>query len=87
MHCNDMCSIPILFFWCFSASFLKFIVPEKTLAILAQTYLRYISFGAPGYILFETGKRFLQAQNIFTVGQYCLFFVAPLNVCLNYLLV
>jgi MATE family multidrug resistance protein len=82
-----VCSIPILFFWCFSASFLKLVVPEKNLAILAQTYLRYISFGAPGYILFETGKRFLQAQNIYTAGQYCLFFVAPLNVCLNYLLV
>lgn len=82
-----VCSIPILLFWYFSASFLKLIVPDKNLAILAQTYLRYISFGAPGYILFETGKRFLQAQNIYTAGQYCLFFVAPLNACLNYLLV
>jgi MATE family multidrug resistance protein len=75
--------------WYYSGYLLSFVVPqdERKLVLLAQTYLRYISFGAPGYIFFETGKRFLQAQHIFTAGQYSLFIVAPINVILNYLLV
>lgn len=80
-------SIPVLLFWCFSASILKFIVPQKELLLLAQTYLRYLSFGAPGYILFETGKRFLQCQGIYSAGQFSIFLVVPINVGLNYLLV
>jgi len=82
-------AIPIMIMWYYSGYLLSFIVPqdEKKLVLLAQTYLRYISFGAPGYIFFETGKRFLQAQHIFTAGQYSLFIVAPINVLLNYLLV
>lgn len=80
-------SIPVIIFWCFSASVLQFIVPQKDLLILAQRYLRYLSFGAPGYILFETGKRFLQCQGIYTAAQYSLFLVVPINIGLNVLLV
>lgn len=80
-------SIPIIAFWCFSASILKYVVPEKELLLLAQQYLRYLSLGTPGYIMFETGKRFLQCQGIYSAGQYCLFLVAPLNIILNLFLV
>lgn len=82
-----VCAIPIVTLWCCSGSILIHIVEEPQLAVLAQTYLRIISFGAPGYICFETGKRFLQAQGVFHAGQYCLFIVAPINVLLNYVLV
>ncbi|CAH2351733.1 putative uncharacterized transporter C323.07c [[Candida] railenensis] len=80
-------SIPIIVLWCFSGSILSLVVEEKELAYLAQRYLRVISMGSPGYIFFETGKRFLQAQGLFNAGQYCLFIVAPINVLLNYVLV
>lgn len=82
-------SIPIIAIWWNSETLLKLVVPEheKQLVHLAQTYLRYITFGTPGYIFFETGKRFLQAQGIFTAGQYSLFLVAPINLILNYVLV
>lgn len=82
-------SIPVVLLWTFSGLVLRLIIPEeeKGLIGLAQTYLRYISFGSPGYILFETGKRFLQAQGIYHAGQYCLFVVAPFNIALNYFLV
>lgn len=80
-------SIPILLFWYNSATILKSVVPEKELLNLAQLYLRYLTFGAPAYIFFETGKRFLQCQGIYTAGQYSLFLVAPLNMFLNYTLV
>ncbi|KAK6457521.1 uncharacterized protein RJT20DRAFT_149161 [Scheffersomyces xylosifermentans] len=79
--------IPIIAFWWNSGPILNIIVQEKELTLLAQTYLRIASFGLPGYICFETGKRYLQAQGIFNAGQYTLFIVAPLNLLLNYLLV
>lgn len=79
--------IPMALIWCFSSHLFALIVPDKKLAILAEKFLRGMSLGAPGYIFFETGKRFLQAQGIFVAGQYCLFIAAPVNMLLNYLLV
>lgn len=80
-------SVPVILFWCYSASVLLLVVPQRDLLDLAQTYLRYLSFGAPGYVFFETGKRFLQCQGIYTAAQYSLFMVVPLNIGLNFLLV
>lgn len=80
-------NIPLVLLWWVSGFFLKFIVTNPELAILAQNYLRVMSFSTPAYIFFETAKRFLQAQNIFVAGQYVLFIVAPINIILNYLLV
>jgi len=80
-------AIPVNMIWWFSGTILHFFVPDKELTDLAQLYLRIISFGSPGYILFETGKRFLQAQGIFDAAQYVLFICTPLNATLNYLLV
>jgi MATE family multidrug resistance protein len=54
-------AIPINIIWWCSGSILQQFVPNKELTELAQMYLKIISFGSPGYILFETGKRFLQA--------------------------
>lgn len=79
--------IPMAFIWCFSSHLFALIVPDRKLAILAEKFLRGMALGAPGYILFETGKRFLQSQGIYVAGQYCLFIVAPINLLLNYLLV
>lgn len=80
-------AIPINLIWWFSGPLLNIFVPNKQLTELAQLYLRIISFGSPGYILFETGKRFLQSQGIFHAAQYVLFICTPINVLLNYLLV
>lgn len=82
-----MCSIPLIVFWCFSYHVFALLVTDLQLAVLAQQFLRIMACGTPGYIMFETGKRFLQAQNIFVGGQYCLFICAPLNFVLNYTLV
>ena len=80
-------NIPLVIIWWFSGYLLMYIVTDPQLAILAQSYLRVMSFSTPAYIFFETAKRFLQAQNIFVAGQYVLFLVAPINILLNYLLV
>lgn len=73
--------------WWFSYDILTTIVDEKELAYLASRYLRIMIIGAPGYILFETGKKFLQSQGIFKAGTYVLIICAPLNAILNYVLV
>lgn len=80
-------SIPLILVWCFSSHLFALIVPDRELAVLAESFLRGMSLGTPGYIIFETGKRFLQAQGNYVGAQYCLFVAAPTNLLLNYLLV
>ena len=63
------------------------VVPEPRIAILAGQYLRVILIGAPGYACFESGKRYLQAQGLFSASLYVLLICAPLNAFLNWLLV
>lgn len=41
----------------------------------------------PGYALFESGKRYLQAQGLFKAATYVLLICAPVNALLNWLLV
>lgn len=60
---------------------------NEQMVSLAQTYLRTILLGVPGYIIFECGKRFLQAQGIFHASTLVLAICAPLNIMLNYTLV
>lgn len=78
---------PLAPMWWWSGSILKHLVPDYELAMMSQTYLRIMLAGAPGLLLFETGKRFLQAQNIFYAGTYVLAILVPLNFATNWLLV
>ncbi|GMM35643.1 Erc1 protein [Saccharomycopsis crataegensis] len=88
--------VPICLFWFFAAeSTILFILPKselgdgnkEDLARLAANYLKVVSIGVPGFVIFECGKRFLQAQGIFHASTYILLICAPINICLNYLLV
>lgn len=78
---------PLSIIWWFSSAILAPMIGDKELADMAQSYLRVTLFGCPGLFLFETGKRFLQAQHIFDAATYILLIVAPINIALNYLLV
>ncbi|CUS15812.1 unnamed protein product [Tuber aestivum] len=80
-------SFPIITAWCFAEPILNAIVPEPELAILSGRYLRILTIGAPGFALFEAGKRFTQAQGIFAASTFVLLICAPVNAVLNYLLV
>ena len=80
-------TIPIAFLWIFAENILLRITPEKEVAIMAGQYLKVVVFGAPGYACFESGKRFLQAQGIFTASLYVLLFCAPLNAFMNWFFV
>lgn len=82
------CFVPIAVFWMWGAPYvLAMLVPEPRLVELASLYLRYILLGVPGFVLFETGKRFLQAQGIFHATPWILMVAVPLNAVLNYVLV
>jgi MATE family multidrug resistance protein len=80
-------SIPIGIIWLSAEPILVLIVPEKEVAVLAGLYLRIVLIGAPGYAAFESGKRFLQAQGLFSASLYVLIICAPLNALMNYLFV
>ncbi|KAI9791536.1 MAG: hypothetical protein M1835_000275 [Candelina submexicana] len=80
-------TIPIGIVWLNSTNILRWIVPEPEIAVLAGRYLKVLLVGAPGYACFESGKRFLQAQGLFTATLYVLLFCAPLNALMNWLFV
>ncbi|KAF2459062.1 multidrug and toxin extrusion protein [Lineolata rhizophorae] len=80
-------TIPIGIIWLSGTAILRAIVPEKDTAALAGLYLKIILLGAPGYAAFESGKRFVQAQGLFSATLYCLLVCAPLNALMNWLFV
>ncbi|KAI5961239.1 uncharacterized protein KGF55_004164 [Candida pseudojiufengensis] len=82
--------IPIWIFWNFGVEkILIFFIGENEIDIckLASNYLKVLSYGLPGFILFENGKHFLQSQGIFHISTYILFIAFPFNILLNYILV
>lgn len=80
-------TIPIATLWTFSPLILASIVPEREVAELAGLYLRVFIAATPGILLWESGKRFVQAQGLFEANLFVLLIVAPLNVFLHWLLV
>ncbi|KAE8142408.1 mate-domain-containing protein [Aspergillus pseudotamarii] len=80
-------TIPIAVLWFFADRILMKIVPEKDVAALAGLYLKVVILGAPGYACFESGKRYVQAQGLFSASLYVLLICAPLNAFMNWLFV
>ncbi|KAF1914582.1 mate-domain-containing protein [Ampelomyces quisqualis] len=80
-------TLPIGAIWLSSGWILAALVPEKALAQLAGRYLSILLAGAPGYAIFEAGKRFTQAQGLFNASLFVLLIATPINVLLNYLFV
>ncbi|CAX44339.1 MATE family transporter, multltidrug/sodium efflux pump, putative [Candida dubliniensis CD36] len=82
--------IPMAIFWVFGTEpLLILIIGEESIAMckLAGKYLKILTIGLPGFILFENAKHFLQTQGIFHASTLVLIICAPLNGLLNYLLV
>ncbi|CUM66560.1 uncharacterized protein PRCAT00004229001 [Priceomyces carsonii] len=78
---------PLSVLWWNSGYIFQWFVEDQDIIEMAQLHLRIVTFGAPGLLLFETGKRYLQAQNIYSAGTYILIFVAIFNCFLNWILV
>jgi multidrug resistance protein, MATE family len=80
-------TIPIAVVWLLADEILSALVPEKEVAHLAGLYLKIVLAGAPGYAAFEAGKRFCQAQGLFSASLWVLIFCAPFNAFMNWLFV
>ncbi|CAG97981.1 MATE family efflux transporter [Kluyveromyces lactis] len=80
-------AVPVIAFWYNSEYVLSFLVEDADVVHIAAVYLRIMILSLPGYIIFECGKKYLQAQGDFVTGQNILFVCAPLNILLNYLFV
>lgn len=80
-------TVPVGILWLSAEAILIRIVPEAEVAVLAGRYLKVLLIGAPGYICFESGKRYLQAQGLFSASLYVLLICAPLNILMNWLFV
>jgi len=80
-------TIPIAAVWLSSTQILLLVIPEKECARLAGLYLKVLLLGAPGFAAFEAGKRFVQAQGLFSANLYVLLFCAPLNAFMHWLFV
>ena len=80
-------TIPIALSWIFAEEILIKIVPEREVAQMAGRYLKIVVLGAPGYALFESGKRYVQAQGLFSASLYVLIVCSPLNALMNWLFV
>lgn len=79
---------PVLFVWTFFGyELIVLLLPDKETARLAADYLFYIGPGIPAYIMFECGKRFLQAQGVYHISTYVLLFAAPTNLAMNFFFV
>ena len=80
-------TVPIIVLWSFAEQILPRILSDKEVAILAGRYLRIIAWGTPGFALFESGKRYIQAQGLYSASPYVLGICAPVNALLNWILV
>lgn len=85
---NFLIITPVLFIWAFlGQKILSYMIPDEQTARFAAQYLLYLCPGIPAYILFECGKRFLQAQGIYHISTFVLLFAAPCNLVMNLLFV
>lgn len=80
-------TIPIAAVWFGGTQILLSITPDRECAELAGLFLKVLILGAPGFAMFEAGKRFVQAQGLFNANLYVLLLCAPLNAFMNWLFV
>jgi MATE family multidrug resistance protein len=78
--------LPVGILWLSSQPVIDALVPDAELATHASSFLWWTLIGVPGYVVFENGKRFMQAQGNFTAGLVVLLICLPINVGLTYFL-
>ncbi|KZT00435.1 uncharacterized protein LAESUDRAFT_555337 [Laetiporus sulphureus 93-53] len=75
--------IPVMFLWAYMEPVLLVLGQEARLSHDVQTFLRILIAGAPGYIGFESLRKYLQCQGIMRASTYVLIAVSPINLLLN----
>ncbi|KAF8232184.1 MOP flippase [Tricholoma matsutake] len=79
--------VPVCILWAFMEPILLGLGQPKQLSKDVQMFLRVLIIGAPGYIGFESLKKYLQCQGIMRASTMVLIVVFPINVALNIILI
>ncbi|KAI5122020.1 hypothetical protein M0805_008011 [Coniferiporia weirii] len=79
--------VPVCVLWARVEPVLLALGQEEKLSRDVQNVLRVLIIGAPGYVAFESLKKYLQCQGIMRFSTLALIMVSPINVALNVLLV
>ena len=82
-----MLYIPILAMWWNASKILYMLGQETELGVGVQRFMRILALGAPGYILFETTKKFCQVQGAMHAATITLCITSPFNAIMNYLFI
>lgn len=75
--------IPVALVWAFIEPILLSLGQPPALSRDVQQFLRVLIFGAPGYIGFESLKKYLQCQGIMGASTIILAIVSPINILLH----
>ncbi|KAF9046821.1 MATE efflux family protein [Hymenopellis radicata] len=75
--------IPVCVFWAFIEPVLLALGQPELLSRDVQRFLRVLIIGAPGYIGFESLKKYLQCQGIMSASTAVLAILFPINIGLN----
>ncbi|KAI3600723.1 mate efflux family protein [Moniliophthora roreri] len=79
--------IPVCVLWAYLEPVLLSLGQPPDLSRDVQTFLRILILGAPGYIGFESLKKYLQCQGIMQLSTIVLIFIFPVNIGLNVALI
>ncbi|KAL4062494.1 MOP flippase [Scleroderma citrinum] len=75
--------VPVALLWAFVEPVLLAIGEPPRLCKDVQAIMRILIFGAPGYIAFESLKKYLQCQGINRASTVVLIIISPINLALN----
>lgn len=80
--------VPIIICWFTSNYWMQYFLPPQHYDLIPDIarFLRVITWGMPALTLFETGKRFVQAQGFYEITTLSLIFIFPINLFLIYFL-
>jgi len=79
--------VPVCILWAFIEPVLLSLGQSEGLSKEVQKFLRVLIFGAPGYIGFESLKKYLQCQGIMGASTLVLLIMSPINIILNIVLI
>lgn len=80
-------SLPISFVWIFSKPLLNLVAKDPVVIEISSQYLKCMIGCIPGYIIFECGKKYMQAQGDFHTAQRVLFIGFPFSILTNYIFI
>ncbi|CAR25572.1 hypothetical protein ZYGR_0A01370 [Zygosaccharomyces rouxii] len=84
---STIVSIPISFVWIFSKPLLNLVAKDAELINISSQYLKCMVGCIPGYIVFECGKKYMQAQGDFHTAQMILLIGFPFSILANYIFI